>query len=98
MPRTSLSLLGEREVGRDRGPVIERYARAAMSRVWTDANKFARWLDVEKAAVRGWAQVGEIPAEDADQVERATIEEGRIAEYLVEMHHDMTAFLRSVAD
>jgi adenylosuccinate lyase len=78
--------------------MIERYARPAMTRVWTDANKFEKWLLVEKAAVRAWSQVGEIPADEAEKVQRATIDEARIAEYLVARHHDMTAFLQSVAD
>src|SRR5579884_3446308 len=78
--------------------MIERYARPAMTRVWTDANKFEKWLLVEKAAVRAWARTGEVPAEDAEKIQQARIDEQKIAEYLVTRHHDMTAFLQSVAD
>src|SRR5690348_8334249 len=78
--------------------MIERYARPAMTRIWSEGNKLQKWLAVEKAACRAWAEVGEIPTADVKKIERATIDEAKIAEYLVEMHHDMTAFLRSVAD
>jgi adenylosuccinate lyase len=78
--------------------VIERYARAAMTRVWSERNKLDKWLEVEKAACRAWAQTGEIPAEAAERIQAATVDEKRVAEYQVELHHDMTAFLRSVAD
>src|SRR5437870_2829597 len=69
-----------------------------MTRVWTEGNKFQKWLAVEKAACRAWAKLSQIPADAVAKIDRATIDEEKIAEYLVEMHHDMTAFLRSVAD
>src|SRR6059058_93654 len=69
-----------------------------MTRVWTEGNKFQKWLAVEKAACRAWAKLGRIPADAVAKIDRATIDEAKVAEYLVEMHHDMTAFLRSVAD
>jgi adenylosuccinate lyase len=78
--------------------VIERYARPAMTKIWSEGNKLQKWLAVEKAACRAWAEVGEIPAEDVENIQGATIDESKVAEYLVEMHHDMTAFLRSMAD
>jgi len=69
-----------------------------MTRVWSERNKLDKWLAVEKAACRAWAAVGEIPIEDAEKIATATVDAARAAEYLVEMHHDMTAFLRAVAD
>ena len=35
-----------------------------MSRIWSDEGKLARWLDVELAALDGWAEVGDVPAAD----------------------------------
>ena len=35
-----------------------------MSTIWSEEGKLARWLDVELAALDGWAEVGAIPAED----------------------------------
>jgi adenylosuccinate lyase len=78
--------------------MIERYARPAMTRVWSEASKFEKWLAVEKAAVRAWAEVGEVSAEDAERVQLATVNDAKVNEYLVTRHHDMTAFLQSVSD
>ncbi len=78
--------------------MIERYARPKMRRIWSEKSKLEQWLAVEKAAVRAWAELGEIPREDAEAVQRATVDEEVVNRYQAETHHDMTAFLRSVAD
>jgi adenylosuccinate lyase len=44
--------------------VIARYARPEMSRIWSEEGKLAGWLEVELAALEGWAEVGAVPAED----------------------------------
>ena len=41
--------------------MIERYCRPQMKRVWSDENKFAKWLDVEIAVCDAWAELGKIP-------------------------------------
>ena len=41
--------------------LIARYTREEMGRVWSDANKFARWLDVELAATETLAEEGQVP-------------------------------------
>ena len=35
--------------------MIERYSRPEMKRVWSDENKFAKWLEVEIAVCEAWA-------------------------------------------
>src|SRR3954462_9104900 len=70
-----------------------------MSRVWSEENKFASWLKVEVAAVQAWADMGVIPRDAADKIARnAAFKGADIDRYEREMHHDMNAFLRSVAD
>lgn len=70
-----------------------------MSAVWDDQNKFQRWLDVEVAACEAWAELGQIPAEAAAKIRRdARFELAKIHEYIAITHHDVTAFLRSVAE
>ncbi|HWO73637.1 MAG TPA: adenylosuccinate lyase [Dehalococcoidia bacterium] len=79
--------------------MIPRYSRPEMARVWSEENKFASWLKVEIAAVQAWADLGAVPRDDADRIAanaRFRIED--IERYEREMHHDMNAFLRSVAD
>jgi adenylosuccinate lyase len=70
-----------------------------MSAIWSDQAKFQRWLDVEVAACEAWAELGEIPKEAAKRIRRdARFDLDKIDEYLAVTHHDVTAFLQSVAD
>ena len=71
-----------------------------MAAIWSDENKFAQWLRVEVAASRAWAAVtGDVPADDAELIAaNARFRLDDIARYEKELHHDVTAFLRSVAD
>ena len=41
--------------------MIDRYSRPAMARIWSDEAKLARWLEVELAALEGWAEQGKVP-------------------------------------
>jgi adenylosuccinate lyase len=70
-----------------------------MAAIWTDEAKYRRWLDVEVAACEAWAELGVIPREAAEKIRRdASFDLDKINEYLAITHHDVTAFLRSVAD
>jgi adenylosuccinate lyase len=70
-----------------------------MARVWSEEHKFNTWLRVEVAAVQAWAEMGVVPQADADLIaSKARVNVADIDRYEVELHHDMTAFLRSVAD
>jgi adenylosuccinate lyase len=79
--------------------VIERYSRPEMKRVWSEENKFQKWLRVEVAVCQAWAELGAVPKEAADKIAReARFEMKRIEAHLKETHHDMTAFLRAVGE
>lgn len=79
--------------------MIPRYSRPAMAAIWSDQAKFQRWLDVEVAACDAWAELGEIPREAADTIrQNARFDLDKVNEYLAITHHDVTAFLQSVAD
>ncbi len=41
--------------------MIERYTRPEMGAIWTDENRYRKWLDVELAVCEAWAKAGEIP-------------------------------------
>ena len=71
-----------------------------MSRIWSDESKLARWLDVELAALDGWAEVGAIPAADVATI-RATAKvptPERVAEIELTTDHDTAAFVDAVAE
>jgi adenylosuccinate lyase len=78
--------------------MIERYSRPQMKKIWSDKNKFDQWLRVEVAACEAWAELGEIPGKDIVKIRKASYNLRRIAEFLKVTHHDMTAFLNSVAE
>jgi adenylosuccinate lyase len=78
--------------------MIERYTRPEMGRVWSEANKLDKWLLVEVAVCEAWAERGVIPGEAMAKIRGAKYDAAKAAEYEREMHHDLNAFLRSVAD
>ena len=78
--------------------MIERYSRPQMKRAWSDENKFNKWLEVEIAVCDAWAELGVIPREAVPKIKMARCNIKRMEEILKETHHDMTAFLGSVAE
>ncbi len=79
--------------------VISRYARPAMSRVWSDEAKLERWLAVELAALDAWAQVGNVPTFAAQAARsRASVPSvERVQELERATNHDVAAFVDAVA-
>ncbi len=78
--------------------MIERYSRPEMKRVWSDENKYTKWLDVEIAVCDAWAERGVIPRQAIAKIKLAKCNLKRMDEILQETRHDMTAFLGSVAE
>ena len=70
-----------------------------MGAVWSDERRFTRWLDVEVAAMGGWAELGVVPADAVAAVrEAARVDVARIGEIEDRTHHDVLAFTESVAE
>jgi len=78
--------------------MIERYSRPKMKKIWSADNKFNKWLEVEIAVCEAWAELGVIPKEAMSKIKFAQCNITRMEEILKETHHDMTAFLGSVAE
>jgi adenylosuccinate lyase len=78
--------------------MIERYSRPQMKKIWSEENKFDQWLKVEIAVCEAWAELGEIPRKDIVKIRKASYNLNRIAGFLKVTHHDMTAFLNSLAE
>ena len=78
--------------------MIERYSRPQMKRIWSDENKLDKWLRVEIAVCEAWAELGVIPREAIPKIKLARVNFKRMEEILQETHHDVTAFLGSVAE
>lgn len=78
--------------------MIPRYTTVEMGRVWNDENKFAKWLEVEKAVARAQAELGIIPKKAADDIlKKARFTISKINEIEAETHHDVIAFLTNVS-
>jgi adenylosuccinate lyase len=80
--------------------VIARYSRPAMARIWSDDGRLARWLEVELAALDGWAAVGVVPAEAAAEIRARAVAPSpeRVAEIEDRTQHDVAAFVDAVAE
>ena len=78
--------------------MIDRYARPGMKRVWSDENKYGKWLQVELAVCEAWAEEGVIPWTDMEKLRSARYDHRRMEEIFQDTRHDVTAFLRSVTE
>jgi adenylosuccinate lyase len=78
--------------------MIERYSRPRMKRVWSDENKYDKWLLVELAVCEAWADDGVVPQPDMEKLRAARYDIDRLNEVLKRTRHDMTAFLASVTE
>src|SRR6266516_4636021 len=79
--------------------LIPRYTREEMGRVWSDANKYSKWLDVELAATETLAESSEVPKEAAAAIRtRAKVDAARINELEARVKHDVIAFTMNVGE
>ena len=80
--------------------MIARYSRPEMSRIWSEEGKLARWLEVELAALDGWAELGTVPAPDVAGIRASarTPDPARVAEIERTTDHDLAAFVDAVTE
>ena len=78
--------------------MIDRYARPKMKRVWSEENRYDRWLAVELAVCEAWAGAGVIPQEDMAKLRGARYDLDRLNDIFERTRHDMTAFTRSITE
>ena len=70
-----------------------------MARIWSDENRFRKWLDVEIAVCEVLAERGEIPQEALSEIRsKAAFSVERIEEIEKETRHDVIAFTTAVAE
>ena len=50
--------------------MIERYEVPEISKIWTEENKFRKWLDVELAITETWAEMGEVPKKSLENIRK----------------------------
>ena len=70
-----------------------------MGAIWSEENKYARWLEVELAATEALAEKGEVPVPDAQNLRiHAKVSADRVQEIEKEVRHDVIAFTTAVAE
>jgi adenylosuccinate lyase len=79
--------------------LIPRYTRAEMGNVWSEANKYAKWLDVELAATETLAEAGLVPKDAAATIRaHAKVDVKRINDLEARVKHDVIAFTMAVGE
>ncbi len=79
--------------------MIERYTLPEMGAIWTEKNKYQKWLEVEIAVCEAQAKAGHIPLKALQRIkEKAGFSIERIEEIEKVVKHDVMAFLTSVAE
>ena len=78
--------------------MIERYTRAAMGRIWSEAAKYQAWLRVEIAVCEAYARRGRIPAEAIARIRACRVDVDRILEIQDRVKHEMIALLTSLEE
>ena len=79
--------------------MIPRYTRKEMGQVWSDANRFQKWLEVDLAATETLAEAGHVPKDAAAIIrERAKVDAARIHELEARVKHDVIAFTMNVGE
>jgi len=79
--------------------MIERYTLPEMGAVWSQQNKFQKWLDVEIAVCEVHAEDGTIPHEALAEIKaKAAFTVERISEIEKTTDHDVIAFTTNLAE
>src|SRR5688572_21737373 len=79
--------------------MIERYTLPEMGALWSEQNKFQKWLDVEIAVCEVHAEMGTIPRDALAQIKaRAQFSVQRINEIEKTTNHDVIAFTTNLAE
>ena len=79
--------------------MVPRYARPAMSDIWTPESRFRIWFEIEAHATDALADLGVVPKEAAQAIwEKGAFEVERIDAIEAEVKHDVIAFLTNVAE
>lgn len=77
--------------------MINRYSLPEMEQVWSEENKYKIWLDIEIAACKAWSQLGKIPADQVEKIEKnVRLDVDRIKEIEKVTRHDILAFVEGI--
>jgi adenylosuccinate lyase len=85
--------------------MIARYRTPETTELWSEAERYRTWLEVELAAVEAWEELGEVPAGTGAALRAAAAARpldaafaARVAEIEAETRHDIVAFTRALSE
>jgi adenylosuccinate lyase len=79
--------------------MIDRYTLPEMKQIWSEENKYRKWLDVEIFACEAMAGLGKVPDEALAEIkDKANFNVQRIAEIEAVTNHDVIAFTTNVGE
>ncbi len=78
--------------------MISRYTRPVMENLWSDQNRYNRWLDIERYVVEAWESLGVIEPGVAERLKQATVDPSRVNMYEKTFHHDVIAFINAAGE
>jgi adenylosuccinate lyase len=83
--------------------MITRYTRPNMARLWSQENRFQKWLEVEVLACEAWAQLGALPKDEVEELKARTFVVdkefvARVEEIEAITRHDVIAFTQACAE
>jgi adenylosuccinate lyase len=79
--------------------MIERYTLPPMQKLWSEQNKFQSYLEIEILVCKAWAELGEIPKPDLQNIiQKSKFDINRINEIEQKVKHDVIAFVSAVAE
>jgi adenylosuccinate lyase len=79
--------------------MIERYTTPRMKSLWSDQNRFQKWLEVELLACEAQAKLRMIPKSALSKIKkRAKFDVNRISQIEEKTKHDVVAFLTNLAE
>ncbi|WP_395760013.1 lyase family protein, partial [Candidatus Raskinella chloraquaticus] len=82
--------------------MIPRYARPAMTAIWSPETRFRIWFEIEAHATDALAELGVVPKSAAaliwEKGDKASFDSARIDAIEREVKHDVIAFLTHVSE
>ncbi|MDH4223516.1 MAG: lyase family protein, partial [candidate division Zixibacteria bacterium] len=79
--------------------MIERYILPQMRELWSDENKFRKWIEIELLACEAQAKLGNIPRSVVPRIrKKANFNVGKINQIEQKVKHDVIAFLTNLGE
>lgn len=79
--------------------MLSRYSRSQMENIWSEKRKYEIWLEIELAILKARADLGEIPQNAVDKIEKeAKVDLKRIKAIEAKTRHDMIAFIEGISE